>query len=153
MLTMLGLIIGVAAVIVLDAAGQGVKNSVDTAIAMVANKSPSSLSKPQVPDGLRHEQLLTEADAQALRGAPDVALITPQVTGATNNAAGAVNKAVVPQIPVEQASVTGTTANWFQTNNRLLDAGSYFTAAQVSSGTHVAVIGPGPRPRLVRVGH
>jgi putative ABC transport system permease protein len=74
-----------------------------------------------------------------------VALITPQVTGSTTSAAGQVNHAVVVQIPGKEflsATVTGTTANWFQTNNRQLTAGTYFTQTQAQGRAHVAVIGP-----------
>jgi putative ABC transport system permease protein len=144
-LTMLGLVIGVAAVIVLVAAGQGVSNSVNAAISTVANNITIVPLQPNVPTGLKGHQPLTQADAEALLKAPDVALITPQVTGSTTSAAGQVNHAVVVQIPGKEflsATVTGTTANWFQTNNRQLTAGTYFTQTQAQGRAHVAVIGP-----------
>src|SRR5262249_38727698 len=80
-LTMLGLVIGVASVIVLVSAGQGVKNSVDAAISTVANNITVIPLKPQVPVGLKGSRPLTDLDAAALRQAPDVALVTPAVTG------------------------------------------------------------------------
>ncbi|MBV9312438.1 MAG: ABC transporter permease [Pseudonocardia sp.] len=143
-LTMLGLVIGVASVIVLVSASQGVRNSVDQAIEAVANNITIVPLQPQVAGG-PPGQPLTEADAKALSQAPDVVLVTPTVTGSTTGAAGQVAHAVLVTTPTKQflsATVTGTNANWFQTNNRQLVAGSYFTQAQATSGAHVAVIGP-----------
>ena len=145
LLTMLGLVIGVAAVIVLVSAGQGVSNSVNSAISTVANNITVVPLQPDVPTGLKQNQPLTQADADALLKAPDVALVTPVVTGSTTSSAGQVSHAVEVQVPGKEflsASVTGTTANWFQTNNRQLLVGTYFTDAQVSGGARVAVIGP-----------
>jgi putative ABC transport system permease protein len=122
-----------------------VSNSVNAAISTVANNITIVPLQPNVPTGLKGHQPLTQADAEALLKAPDVALITPQVTGSTTSAAGQVNHAVVVQIPGKEflsATVTGTTANWFQTNNRQLTAGTYFTQTQAQGRAHVAVIGP-----------
>jgi putative ABC transport system permease protein len=48
-LTMLGLIIGVSAVVLLAACGQGVKNSVDARIEPVPTTSPSCRRAPMSP--------------------------------------------------------------------------------------------------------
>jgi putative ABC transport system permease protein len=143
-LTMLGLVIGVAAVIVLVSASQGVRDSVDQAVSATANNITIIALQPQVPGG-PPPRPLTEADVDYLRQAPHVALVTPTVTGSTTGAAGQDAYAVLVATPTKQfisATVTGTTANWFQTNNRQLTAGGYFTDTQATSGAHVAVIGP-----------
>jgi putative ABC transport system permease protein len=88
---------------------------------------------------------LTESDVTYLRKAPHVALVTPTVTGSTTGAAGQISDAVLVATPTKQfvsATVTGTTANWFQTNARQVSVGTTFTDAQVTAGDHVAVIGP-----------
>src|ERR1700761_1347425 len=92
-LTMLGLIIGVAAVILLTSFGQGVGNSVNAAIAPVANNitvvpklSPTPGGPPAKP--------MSDADEQAIAKLPGVAQLVPQVTGATVGAAGQNNVAV-----------------------------------------------------------
>ncbi|MDT5410959.1 MAG: putative transport system permease protein, partial [Mycobacterium sp.] len=143
-LTMLGLVIGVAAVIVLVACGQGVQNSVNAGIAPIANNITIVPKLAEVKGGPAAYPL-TDDDATALAKAPDVAAITPTVTGSKTGAAGQNAHAVVVQTPAKKflsATVTGTIVNWFQTNNRLLNAGSYFTETQASSGAHVAVVGP-----------
>jgi putative ABC transport system permease protein len=143
-LTMLGLVIGVAAVIVLVSGSQGVRNSVDAAISAAANNITIIALQPQVPGGPTARPL-TESDVNYLRQAPHVALLTPTVTGSTTGAAGQIAHAVLVATPDKQfisATVTGTTANWFQTNNRQLAAGTTFTDAQVKAGAHVGVIGP-----------
>src|SRR5581483_3253766 len=142
-LTMLGLVIGVAAVIILVSATQGVRDSVQTAIAATANNLTIVPLHPQVLGGPK-PQPLDEGDLNALKQAPHVAMLTPVVTGSTVGAAGNVNRAVLVATKDEQflsATVTGTTANWFTTNNRQLSDGSFFTDAQASSGAHVAVVG------------
>jgi putative ABC transport system permease protein len=143
-LTMLGLIIGVGAVILLVSAGQGVSNSVNAAIATFANNITVVPLKPNVPIGLKGNKPLTQADAAAIAKAPDVAQVTPVVTGATTSQAGSVNHAIVASVPGKEflsATVTGTTSNWFTTNNRQLDAGTTFTPTQAGEGARVAVIG------------
>ena len=144
LLTMAGLIIGVAAVIVLAACTQGVRNSVDASIEPVANNINIVPLRPQVPGGPDAEPL-TDHDATALAKAPDIALITPNVTGSTTSQAGQNAHAVLVQTAGKKflsATVNGTTANWFQTNNRLLTVGSYFNQMQAMTGAKVAVVGP-----------
>jgi putative ABC transport system permease protein len=83
-LTMLGLIIGVAAVVLLAACGQGVQNSVDARIEPVANNITIVPKTADIPGG-PPAQNLTDADASALRGAPDIATVTPAVTGTSSD--------------------------------------------------------------------
>jgi putative ABC transport system permease protein len=132
-LTMLGLIIGVSAVIVLFACGQGVQNSVDVRIAPVANSITIVPHPPNILGG-SPAQNLTDADAAALESAPDVATVTPAVTGTA---------------PIEintttflSASIIGSTEYWARTNNRDLTAGSFFGAAEARESARVAVLGP-----------
>jgi putative ABC transport system permease protein len=121
-----------------------VRNSVDLAISAAANNITIIALEPQVAGGPKARPL-TEADVNYLRQAPHVALLTPTVTGSSTGAAGQVGFAVVVATPQKQfvsATVTGTTANWFDTNNRQLICGTTFTDAQVRAGAHVGVIGP-----------
>lgn len=142
-LTMLGLVIGVAAVIVLVSATQGVRDSVESAIAATANNISISPLHPQVLGGPK-PQPLDEGDLNALKRAPHVAMLTPVITGSSVGAAGTVAHAVLVATKDEQflsATVTGTTSNWFTTNNRQLSGGTYFNDTQATQGAHVAVIG------------
>ncbi|MGH3832838.1 MAG: ABC transporter permease [Pseudonocardiaceae bacterium] len=132
-LTMIGLIIGVAAVIFLFASGQGVQNSVDARVATIANQITVVPQSATVGGGPA-ERSLTDADADALANAPDVATVTPAATGTESIATGSTT--------FLSGSIIGTTDIWAQTNNRDLVAGSFFDAEQVSGSAKVVVLGP-----------
>ena len=132
-LTMIGLIIGVAAVIVLVACGQGVQNSVNARIEPVANLItvvPQSVSVPGGPP----PQSLTDADADALSNAPDVATVTPAVTNTASIGTDTTT--------FLSASIIGTTDIWSETNNRDVQAGLFFDEAQSREAARVVVLGP-----------
>jgi putative ABC transport system permease protein len=166
-LTMLGLIIGVAAVILLTSFGQGVGNSVNSAIAPVANSVTVVPKLSPIPSGPPAEPL-TDGDEQAIAKLPGVAQLVPQVTGATTGAAGQQAVAVTASTPTAQftsASVVGTTYNYLSANQRTVAAGSFFTKEQDRSGAKVAILGTlieqalyGPNPsaalgKTVRLNH
>jgi putative ABC transport system permease protein len=143
-LTMLGLIIGVAAVILLTSFGQGVGNSVNNAIAPIANSITVVPKESPIPGGPPSKPL-TDDDEQAIAKVPGVAELVPQVTGATTGAAGQVSKAVTASVPsahFTSAAVTGTTANFLSANQKAVSAGRFFTDQEERSGAKVAVLGP-----------
>ncbi|MDT7681508.1 MAG: putative transport system permease protein, partial [Pseudonocardiales bacterium] len=86
-LTMLGLIIGVAAVILLTAFGQGVAGSVNSAVSTVANSITVVPKLSPIPGGPAAKPL-TDADSQAISKLSNVAMLVPSVTGATTGSAG-----------------------------------------------------------------
>jgi putative ABC transport system permease protein len=132
-LTMLGLIIGVSAVVLLVACGQGVQRSVDARIEPVANLITIVPHPANIPGGSAAKNL-TDADAAALRKAPDVATVTPAATGTTMVATSTTT--------FLSATITGTTEIWAETNSRDLQAGSFFDETQVRSAAKVVVLGP-----------
>jgi putative ABC transport system permease protein len=141
-LTMLGLIIGVSAVVLLSACGLGVKNSVDARIEPVSNNITIVSQAEAVPNG-PPAQPLTDADADALRNAPDVASIAPAVTGSPTPGATASGTLIATNTVQDlTANIIGTTENWVTTNNRNLTAGSFFDDAQNREVARVAVLGP-----------
>jgi putative ABC transport system permease protein len=141
-LTMLGLIIGVSAVVLLAACGLGVKNSVDARIEPVANNITiisQAVTVPNAPPA----QPLTDADAAALQNAPDVASIAPAVTGSPTPGAATTGTLIATNNAQDlTANIIGTTDNWATTNNRNLTAGSFFDDAQTREAARVAVLGP-----------
>jgi putative ABC transport system permease protein len=144
MLTMLGLIIGVAAVILLTSFGQGVASSVNSAVSTVANSVTVVPKLSPIPGGPPAEPL-TDADAKAISKLSNVAQMVPVVTGATTGAAGQQSVAVTASTPGAQylsASVTGTTANYLAVKQVKLAAGAFFSQAQGNDGAKVAVLGP-----------
>jgi putative ABC transport system permease protein len=143
-LTMLGLIIGVAAVILLTSFGQGVTLSVNAAIEPVANSITIVPKLSPFPGGPPAKPL-TDADAKAISKIPQVADLIPQVNGSTTGAAGQVNRALTVQSGSAQfrsATITGTTANYLTTSSKTLIAGTFFSPEQSRSGAKVAVLGP-----------
>lgn len=133
-LTMLSLIIGVSAVILLVACGYGVENSVNARVDTMANEIGVVPTTAGVPGGPPARNL-TDADASALQDAPDVATITPSIySSGIAIATGTVK--------LTSATTVGTTEIWAATNNRILIAGSFFDQAQARQAARVTVVGP-----------
>ncbi|HEY3895128.1 MAG TPA: ABC transporter permease [Pseudonocardiaceae bacterium] len=131
-LTMLGIIVGVAAVIVLVAIGQGMQNSVNARIEPLANLITIVPQIGNVPGGSPPKNLI-DADVTALLKAPEVATATPVTTGPT----------LVETDTVKfRATIVGSTEDWALVNNRDLDSGSFFEATQTRSSARVVVLGP-----------
>ncbi|MGH3830794.1 MAG: ABC transporter permease [Pseudonocardiaceae bacterium] len=141
-LTMLGLIIGVSAVIFLVAVGDGVQKSVDARIKPLADLITVVATTGDLPGGPAPKNLI-DADVSALRRAPDVLAVTPAVTGAS------LIKADINQsIAASRTTVVGSTAGWLAVNNRDIAAGSFFDPDQVRSAARVVVLGPTPVTNL-----
>ncbi len=131
-LTMLGLIIGVSAVILLVAIGNGVQKSVDARIEPLANLITIVATTGDIPGGAPPKNLI-DSDVTALQKAPDVLAVTPVVAGTS-----------LIQTTTIQSRVTviGSTAHWFEVNARDIAAGAFFDDAQVRSAARVVVLGP-----------
>ncbi|MGH3765140.1 MAG: ABC transporter permease [Pseudonocardiaceae bacterium] len=133
-LTMLSLIIGVSAVILLVACGYGVKNLVNARVETVANVIGIVPKAADVRGGPPARNL-TDADATALQDAPDVATVTPSI-----NSSGIV--IATGTVKLTSATTVGTTETWAATNNRVLTAGSFFNQTQARQVARVTVVGP-----------
>jgi putative ABC transport system permease protein len=143
-LTMLGLIIGVAAVILLTSFGQGLTNSVNLAVAPVAN-SITVVPKLSPTPGGPSAKPLTDSDMRALSKIPQIDQMVPFLSGSTTSAAGQVNRAVTASVPGAQflsAAVSGTTANFPAAAQKNVSTGVFFDQRQSDSGAHVVVLGP-----------
>jgi len=133
-LTMLGIIIGVAAVIILVAFGNGLQRFVADAFGPLANQI--QISKDQGGVGAKD---LTDADVRALRDtgrAPAIADVSPTVAGSA--------QLQVPGGGSVRTGITGTEADYLDVSNRELAVGSFFDAQQVTSKAKVVVLGPNP---------
>ena len=133
-LTMLGIIIGVAAVILLVAIGNGVQSSVNERIEPLVKLIIVVPTFGNVVGGAPKD--LIDADVAALENAdraPDVASVTPAVTGQT-----------VAETDTSESRMTviGSTERWFEVTNRQVPAGSFFDEAHVRSTAKVVVLGP-----------
>ncbi|HEX8934551.1 MAG TPA: ABC transporter permease [Pseudonocardiaceae bacterium] len=133
-LTMLGIIIGVAAVIVLVAIGNGVHQAINGYLEPLANQIIIVPSTSNVPGGGAPKDL-RDADVAALQQpqlAPDVATVIPAITAQT---------LAETDLNNFRATVTGTTERWLEVNNWDLQAGSFFNETQVRSTSRVVVLG------------
>ncbi|PZS40844.1 MAG: macrolide ABC transporter permease, partial [Pseudonocardiales bacterium] len=130
---MLGIIIGVAAVILLVAIGNGVQSSVNAKIQPLANLITIVPSTGNVPGGGPPKDLIDD-DATALeKQVPDAAAVIPAATGQ------ALAETDTTQF---RSSVIGSTDRWLEVSNRDLAAGSFFDEAQARSIARVVVLGP-----------
>jgi putative ABC transport system permease protein len=132
-LTMLGIIIGVAAVILLVAIGNGVQASVNAKIQPLANLITITPTTGKIPGGAPPRDLIDGDVEVLLRQLPNAAAVIPAVTGQTL-AETDTNK--------YRADVVGSTEDWLGINNRDLQVGAFFDQAQVRSAARVVVLGP-----------
>ncbi|MBV8995798.1 MAG: ABC transporter permease [Pseudonocardiales bacterium] len=135
-LTMLGLIIGVSAVILLVAVGNGVQKSIDARIQPLASLIILVPTTGNVPGGPLPKNL-TDADVAALQKAPDIAAITPEVTGPF-----LIKTVTTESTAQSQGTVVGSTEHWLEVNARDILVGSFFDQDQVRSAARVVVLGP-----------
>ncbi|HEY6758382.1 MAG TPA: ABC transporter permease [Baekduia sp.] len=142
-LTILGMTIGVASVIVLVAVGNGSKQQVQANIQALGSnvllvQTAGARGGPGFFGGGGGATVsLTQADATALQdpfNAPDVKSASPVVTAAqTTLVAGSVSYA---------STVTGTTPSYATARNYEVASGAMFTNTDVKKHNRVVVLGP-----------
>ncbi len=139
-LTILGILIGVAAVILTVGLGEGAQANVNSAIASLGTNllivTPGSATTGGLKGGLGSATTLTIQDATTLANhavAPDVAAVAPTVQKSEALTAGS-NNWVAP--------VVGTTPSYEQIRNRSVASGSFFSQADLTEHANVAVLGP-----------
>ena len=135
LLTMLGVIIGVAAVIALLSIGNGVSATINSEITAIGTNLILISTDPDNSDGY---PALSLSDVEALSDplrAPDVAEVAATVQTTQALTAGGNNA---------RASVSGVTANYFVVNNlNEFGAGDGLTQADVDTRARVVVLGAG----------
>jgi len=136
-LTMLGVLIGVAAVILLLAVGNGssqaVKNSIE---ALGTNSLTVTSGAGSATSTATSTKPLTVADAKALADpsqAPDIKGVAPEVTTS--------GTAIYQGTSHTVSSVVGTYPAYFEASNSKVDKGDYFSNDDVLNSRKVAVIG------------
>lgn len=134
-LTILGIVIGVAAVIAMLSVGKGAQNSITSSINSIGSNMIFVMPGNQA-DEVRNAKPLTMADARALEdalAAPSIAAVAPVVsTNATITFAG----------EKTSASVDGITVNYQLVRNQEVQLGEYINNDHVLSNASVTVIGP-----------
>lgn len=136
-LTMLGIIIGVAAVIAMVAVGSGAEERIREQIASIGSNVIVVLSGSLTSSGIRmgtgNAQTLTEDDAKAIvHECAAVALATPAVRGGSLVVYGNSNWGT---------QVMGTTPDYLWIRDIEIEKGQSFTTADVESAASVALLG------------
>jgi putative ABC transport system permease protein len=136
-LTMLGIIIGVGAVIAMVSIGQGAQSAVEAQIASLGTNvlmvMPASTFQGGVSSGAGAAVTLKEEDVEAIRErCPAVAAVTPATRTGRQVVAGGLNWST---------SVQGGNVEYFKIRDWKLQDGSYFTEQDVRGATKMCVIG------------
>ena len=139
-LTMLGILIGIAAVILTVGLGEGAQAKVSSQINALGSNllivSPgSSTSSSGIRGGFGSASTLTVRDAAALSNktvAPDIKAVAPTVSTSESLTAGSTNWTT---------SVVGSQPDWLPVRARTLAGGRFITAADVTSRAAVVVLG------------
>ncbi len=132
-LTMLGIIIGVASVVTLLSVGQGVETTVAGSIEAIG--SNLIFVFPERPEGSTRPAYVTTADAEALSdpfNAPGLAAVAPVMQGSLRITHGE---------EARFATVTGTNASFAPVRNLTLELGGFLTQADLDSQARVTVLG------------
>jgi putative ABC transport system permease protein len=143
-LTILGIVIGVAAVIAMLSIGQGAQNSITSSISSIGTNllfvsagSGARFAGEGGPVTIRNIRQLTMADAKALLDpfqAPAVQAVAPILQG--GNISASANGQTTT------TTIYGVTPDYFSMRNEVASEGTIFSDQQVSIHARVVLIGP-----------
>ncbi|PWU07737.1 MAG: multidrug ABC transporter substrate-binding protein [Terriglobia bacterium] len=136
-LTMLGIVIGVAAVIAMVAVGSGATERIQEQIQAIGSNLimvvPGSITSNGIRLGGGAGVTLSEDDAKAIAAeCPAVASVAPTVRGGAQVMNGSNNWAT---------AVQGTTPDYLTIRDQAVEQGNPFTMDDVTSGAKVALLG------------
>jgi putative ABC transport system permease protein len=139
-LTMLGILIGIAAVILTVGLGEGAQQQVSSAINALGTNllvvTPGSSTTGGVRGGSGTASSLTASDAAALGEksvAPDIKAVAPSNSRSESLTAGSTNWTT---------SVVGTTPDWLSVRARTVSEGRFLTNQDISGEAASIVLGP-----------
>lgn len=135
-LTMLGMVIGVGAVIVMSAIGAGTQAKVKESIASMGSNLLIVLAGSMTSGGVRlgsgGVQTLTIADASAMEELESILATAPTSSGSAQ---------LIYQSANWSTQVTGTTPSYFQVRDCEIESGYPFMDSDVRGATRVVVLG------------
>jgi putative ABC transport system permease protein len=138
-LTTLGILFGVAAVIATVGIGQASSDSVTARITSLGTNlltiTAGSTVSAGVFGGAGSANTLSMSDVQGLQdreSAPDIAAVAPVSQGRATLVDGSTNWST---------TVSGSTDGWLVTNTRTMGSGTFFNANDVATRTQVIVLG------------
>ncbi len=136
LLTMLGIIIGVAAVIALMSLGYGVRENIESNISSLGSNlltvSPGTSRKPGVRPAAGSMETLTYKDYLAVKNLPNIAHCSPMVRSSYVVVAGNKNWTT---------TVYGVTSEYKDVSSLDVTEGRYWTEKEFEARARVAVIG------------
>jgi putative ABC transport system permease protein len=137
LLTMLGMMIGVGAVVLMLAIGEGAQDSINNMISSMGSNllmvlSGSATSSGGMRMGAGAIPTLTNADADAIAELPQVVAVSPTVSGIAQIVYGNSNWSTM---------VYGVSPDFFYIQDWQTASGNFFSNADVRSATRVALIG------------
>ena len=139
MLTALGILIGIAAVVLTVGLGQGAQQQVSKQLSALGGNlliiSPGSSTSGGLRGGFGSASTLTTADADALSSkvaAPNVGGVAPILQSS--------NQSLVNGSTNWTTTVIGTTPSWLSVRGRTLSSGRFITAAEETKGAAVTVL-------------
>jgi putative ABC transport system permease protein len=146
-LTSLGILIGIAAVVLTVGLGQGAQQQVSKQLSALGGNlliiSPGSSTTGGVRGGFGSASTLTTADAAALSSktaAPDVGGVAPILQSN--------NESLVNGATNWTTTVVGTTSQWASVRGRAVASGRFLTAADQTNAAAVAVLAPDTASQL-----
>jgi putative ABC transport system permease protein len=134
-LTILGIVIGVGAVIAMLGVGQGAQDAISGSISGIGTNLLFVFSG-NFQEQVRNPMPLTQADAQALMDeflCPDVAQVAPVIQGSSE---------VIFSRKSTNTTITGVTPEYQTVRSYTLLEGEFITQEQLLGQASVAVIGP-----------
>ena len=136
LLTMLGIIIGVAAVIALVSIGNGVKQDIEDSISSLGSNllvvMPGAPRTPGVRPSAGSIKTLKVSDYEAIAKLDGVKAASPMTNG---------SYVVIYQNKNWTTSVSGVNANFLDVNNWTMTSGRFFSDKNVQNRERVAVVG------------
>lgn len=136
LLTMLGIIIGVAAVIALVSIGNGVKQDIEDSISSLGSNllvvMPGAPRTPGVRPSAGSMKTLKVSDYEAIAKLGGVKAASPMTNG---------SYVVIYQNKNWTTSVSGVNANFLDVNNWTMTSGRFFSDKNVQNRERVAVVG------------
>jgi putative ABC transport system permease protein len=136
LLTMLGIIIGVASVMVMMSIGEGAKAQIDAQIASVGSNmltlNPGGIQRGGRSMGFGSGRPFRESDVEAIKELPFVEAATGLLNGQVTAVSGETNWVT---------TIEGGEANYFEVNRWDVVEGRAFTEQEARSGAAVVVIG------------
>jgi len=149
-LTMLGILIGIAAVMLTVGLGQGAQQQITSQINALGSNlivvTPTQASSGGFRGGGSTVSTLTMQDANMLADAaiaPDVLAVAP--TASTNGS-------LQSSETTWTSTVVGTVPQWLDVRARTVESGRFFTAAELDSSATVAVLGSSTATELFSTG-